>query len=124
MAARVSPSAVKIVVPTDIPDDDVLVQFIETANAFVDTHLVPAAGHSDKILEKIELYLSAHFVAITEEQGGITRSKLGDADESFANVFEPGFQSTRFGQQALALDTSGILVRVAKTNLKAEFRVL
>lgn len=124
MAARTSAAAVNIVVPNSIPDDDVLVQFIETANAYIDVHLVPAAGHSDKMLEKIELYLSAHFVALTEEQGGITRSKLGDADESFANVYEAGFKSTRFGLQALALDTSGILNSVSATKLKAEFRVV
>ncbi len=97
---------------------------IDTANVFVNTHLVPAAGHSELILEKIELYLASHFVALTVDQGGLTRSKLGDADESFANVYEAGLKSTRFGQQALALDTSGILNRVAATTLKAEFRVV
>ena len=124
MAARVSPSAVKAVVPTKLADDVVLSNMIDTANIFVDTHLVPAAGHSNLILEKIELYLSAHFVALTEEKGGITRQKFGDADESFAQIYEAGFKSTRFGQQALALDTSGILNNVSATKLKAEFRVI
>ncbi len=105
-------------------DDEVLVQFIDTANLYVDTHLVPTAGHSERMLEKIELYLAAHFVALTEEQGGITRSKLGDADESFANIYDKGFKATRFGQQALALDTSGILNNIAALSLKAEFRVV
>ena len=124
MTARVTADTVKEVVPTELSDETVTSNMIDTANVFVNTHLVPAAGHSSLILEKIELYLAAHFVALTEEQGGITRSKLGDADESFANVYEAGFKSTRFGQQALALDTSGILVRIAQTNLKAEFRVV
>ncbi len=124
MTARVSAGAVKTIVRTDISDADVTAHFIDTANLYVDTHLVPGAGHSDRVLEKIELYLSAHFVALTEEQGGITRSKLGDADESFANVYEGGLKSTRFGLQALSLDTSGILTAVAQTSLKAEFRVV
>lgn len=124
MTARVSADAVKEVVPSKLDDDVILSNMIDTANVFVNEHLVPDAGHSDLILEKIELYLSAHFVALTEEQGGITRSKLGDADDSFANVYEAGFKSTRFGQQALAIDTSGILNRVASTTLKAEFRVI
>ena len=110
MVARVSAGAVKEVVPTNLTDDVVTSNFIDTANVYVDTHLVPAAGHSDHILEKIELYLAAHFVALTEEQGGLTRKKIGDADESYANVFEGGLKSTRFGLQALALDSSGILI--------------
>ncbi len=124
MAARTNAAAVKEVVTTDIADDVVTTNFIDTANLFVTTHLVPAAGHADPMLQKIELYLAAHFVALTEEQGGITRSKLGDADESFANVYEGGLKSTRFGLQALALDSSGILNAVANTMLKAEFRVV
>ena len=124
MAARTSAGAVKEVVATDIVDEVVTANFIDTANLFVDTHLVPDAGHSEAMLTKIELYLAAHFVALTEEQGGITRSKLGDADESFANIYEGGLKSTRFGLSALALDTSGILNNVAQTNLKAEFRVV
>ncbi len=124
MAARVSAGAVKVLVPTAISDEDVTAQFIDTANLYIDTHLVPDAGHSDRILEKIELYLSAHFVALTEELGGLTRSKLGEADDSFANVYDAGFKTTRFGQQALAFDTSGILSNVSNTKLNAEFRVV
>ncbi len=124
MAARTNAAAVKEVVTTDITDDVVTTNFIDTANLFVTTHLVPDGGHTAPMLQKIELYLAAHFVALTEEQGGITRSKLGDADESFANVYEGGLKSTRFGLQALALDSSGILNAVANTMLKAEFRVV
>ena len=123
MAARVTAGAVKEVVPTQIADSVVLTNFIDTANLFVDTHLA-SAGHTDEILAKIELYLAAHYVALTEEQGGLTRSKLGDADESFANIYGQGLKATRFGQQALAIDTTGILNSVAATQLKAEFRVV
>ncbi|KKM27947.1 hypothetical protein LCGC14_1569630 [marine sediment metagenome] len=123
MAARVTAGAVKEVVPTKIADSVVLTNFIDTANLFVDTHLA-SAGHTDAILAKIELYLAAHYVALTEEQGGLTRSKLGDADESFANIYGQGLKATRFGQQALAIDTTGILNSVAATQLKAEFRVV
>ena len=123
MAARVTAGAVKEVVPTQIADSVVLTNFIDTANLFIDTHLA-SAGHTDEILAKIELYLAAHYVALTEEQGGLTRSKLGDADESFANIYGQGLKATRFGQQALAIDTTGILNSVAATQLKAEFRVV
>ena len=123
MSARVTAKAVKEVVPTQIADSVILANFIDTANLFVDTHLA-SAGHTDAILDKIELYLAAHYVALTEEQGGLTRSKLGDADESFANIYGQGLKATRFGQQALAIDTTGILNSIATTQLKAEFRVV
>ena len=124
MGARVTADTVKEIIPSDLTDEVVLANFIDTANLFVDTHLVPDAGHSEPMLRKIELYLAAHFLALTEEQGGITRSKLGEADDSFANVYEGGLKSTRFGLQALSLDSSGILNRVAQTSLKAEFRIV
>ncbi len=124
MSARVTAGAVKEVVPTKLEDSVVLANMIDTANLFIDTHLVPNGTHTAAVLAKIELYLAAHFVALTEEQGGLTRSKFGDADESFANIYEQGFKSTRFGQQALAIDTTGILNSIATSRLKAEFRVI
>ena len=97
---------------------------IDTANLMVNELLVPSAGLTDATLKKIELYLAAHFVALTDEGGGLTRSKLGDSDESIANVYEAGFKGTRFGQAALALDPSGLLNAATQTNLKATFRVV
>lgn len=125
MGARVTADGVKQVVETNLTDDAVLSSMIDTANLYVDTHLVPLSpGHTTKVLAKIELYLAAHLVALTEEKGGITRAKMGDADESYANVYKDGFNSTRFGQTALVLDTSGTLARLSITNAKAEFRVV
>ena len=100
-----------------------MINHIDTAHLVVDTHL-SGAGLVHDVLRKIELYLAAHFTALTEEGGGITRSKIGDSDESYANVYDRGFASTRFGQTALALDSSGILAKVSQTKLRAEFRVV
>ena len=123
MAARVTATAVKEVVQTNIDDDVITSNHIDTANLLVTEHLA-ASGLSDALLAKIELYLAAHYVALTEEGGGLTRSKLGDADESFANIYDQGLRSTRFGQAALALDSTGTLSAVAQTQLKADFRVV
>ena len=123
MTARVTAEAVKEVVATTIADDVVLTNHIDTANLLITEHLA-SVGLSDRMLQKIELYLAAHYVALTEEGGGLTRSKLGDGDDSFANVYDQGLRSTRYGQNALALDTTGTLSRVAQTQLKADFRVV
>ncbi len=123
MSGRVSATTVKEIIPTTLSDDVLNENHIDTANIFVTAHLA-TVGHSDAILAKIELYLAAHYVALTEEGGALTRSKLGDADESYANVFAMGLQSTRFGQTAVSLDTTGTLNRVASSQLKADFRVV
>ncbi len=124
MAIRVSATEVKEVIATSISDGVVLSSMITTASNYIDVHL-PDAGHSAATLKSIELYLSAHLVAVTEERGGLKYSKLGDASDAWdVSKFGDGFKSTRFGQTALALDTSGILARIASSNFKAELRVV
>lgn len=97
--------------------------FIDTANTIVDEHLQSKIG-SASLLTKIELYLAAHFVALTEERGGLIRDSFGDSTESYANVFKEGFRSTRFGQQALALDYTATLTAIGSGRVRAEFRVV
>ena len=122
MAARVTVSQVKEIITTSIEDAVITSNFIDTANLFVDEHLLGEL--SEAMLAKIELYLAAHFVALTEEGGGVVRTSFGDSADSYANIYEAGFQSTRYGQQALALDTTGTLTRISKPTMKAEFRVV
>lgn len=122
MTARVTAAEVKELVNTSVSDAVILTNHIETANLFVDTHL--STKHTEPMLRRIELYLAAHFVALTEERGGVTRIKMGDADESLAAVYGEGFRSTRFGQTALSLDTTGTLARLAQTKPKAELRIV
>jgi hypothetical protein len=123
VTARVTAEAVKEVVSTSLSDDVVLTNHIDTANVLVDEHL-GASGLSDALLQKIELYLAAHYVALTEEGGALTRDKIGDADQSYANIYDMGLKGTRFGQQALALDSTGALSAATTSSLKAEFRVV
>ena len=122
--ARVSAEQVTELITTSLEESVILSSMVDTANLYVDTYLLEA-DHSDAILEKIELYLAAHFVAITEERGALKSSKTGDArDEWHTDYMGTGFNSTRFGQVALTLDTSGILAGVGSAKLKAQFRVV
>lgn len=123
MTSRVTAGEVKEIITTSVSDDIVFTNHIATANLLVDTHL-SISGLAGPVLKQIELYLAAHFVSLTEERGGLTRSKMGDADESYANVYKEGFRSTRYGQMALALDSTGTLTRTLQTRVKAEFRVV
>lgn len=121
--ARVTAETVKEIISTQLTDEVVNTNHIDTANIFVTEHL-GTSGLSDAMLEKIELYLAAHYVALTEEGGALTRDKLGDADTSYANIYDQGLKSTRFGQAALALDSTGILANATTTSLKADFRII
>jgi len=100
--------------------------FITTAQLFVDEEL-SGSGHSAARLEQIVLYLAAHFCCLTEEQGGMRRQKLGDSDDSYRvpGDKDTGLAFTRYGQQALILDSSGILAALSTNKgLKATFEVI
>jgi len=120
MAARVTDTQVKEIIQ-DITFDTS--PFIDTANVIVNEHLVPQISSVD-LLTRIELYLAAHFVALTAERGGLVRSTFMDAAESYANVYKTGFRSTRYGQQALALDYTSTLTAISSDKLTALFRVV
>jgi len=101
--------------------------FISNATLIV-TEELSGKGLSADRLELITKYLTGHFIILTIEQGGVRRSRTGAADESY--VAPPpdrqGFATTRFGQQAIALDSSGTLASLVITSsmARAEFRVV
>lgn len=101
--------------------------FISTADLII-TEDLANAGLSTNRLTQIELYLAAHFVCITEERGGIKTEKVGDVSESYQPVAQGkdigGLATTRYGQQALALDVSGTLQKMGKATLYAKFLLI
>lgn len=98
--------------------------FIDTADLIINEEFVGSSLSVGR-LTQIELYLAAHFVAITEERGGLKMEKMGDAtDEMDTDMFSAGFGSTRYGQQALALDSSGTLKSLSSPGLTAKFRLV
>ena len=100
--------------------------FIDVAALIVDENLV-GQGLSAARLKQIELYLAAHFTTVTEEKGSLVSSKSGDAEDTyFTRELGKGLAMTRYGQQALTLDSSGILSGLSKLvgSLKAQFRVV
>ena len=122
MASRVISADLKEIIATNKSDSVLDSQFIETANVIVEEHLA-ASGLSDALLEKIELYLAAHFLALSEERGALISDHHGDATERYANVYSGGLKSTRFGQTAIALDNTGTLQKF-DTKKFAQFRII
>ena len=97
--------------------------FIATANLLVEENLADQ-GMSDARLKTIELWLSAHFVAVAEERGALMGSDKGDSAEVYKIIVGTGLNMTRFGQQAISLDTSGVLADQASTMKSAQFRTV
>lgn len=95
--------------------------FIRTANLLVSEQLV-GKGLSDARLREIELWLSAHYAAVSLEKGGLRTKVIGDARETYALQTGAGLGMTRYGQQAVAMDTTGLLRTLDKA--KARFTVL
>lgn len=117
--ARVTDTEVKQIIDTTRDTSP----FIDVATLIVDEQLANS-GLSVARFKQIELYLAAHFVAISEEKGNLKRSRIGDASEEYDNKSGVGLELTRYGQQALALDTSGTLRSMARSTQNALFIVV
>lgn len=117
----IRPEDVRVIYETT-KDDAYILPVIDTACVLAEG----ITGIPQKRIDKIVLYLTAHLLVLSEENGGISRSKMGDADESYVVPFEQvGLNSTRFGQLALNLDPTGKLAAAQAGNrMSAQFRVV
>lgn len=103
----------------------VITEFVSAAELVVAEDLAQA-DLSDARKELITKYLAAHFAIVSLERGGLTRQKVGESADTYKTGLDSdqGFLLTRFGQQAISLDTSGTLALNATPRIKAEFRVV
>ena len=112
-------------VPTNLLDGTITA-FIGDASLIVDEELA-GKGMTDARLELIERYLTAHFVTVLTERGGLTSQEVDDAVDTYGGPKQgQGFNMTRYGQQAIAFDSSGRLKAMASptVSLKGQFRIL
>lgn len=113
----------KVLVPT--VSDAAAQIFIDSADAIVQEKVISAA-YAPRTTYLIELYLAAHFASFSgTDGGGMIRAKVGMSEESYADPTEgmQGIANSRFGLQALALDTAGTLVDLTTRPVKAVFKV-
>jgi hypothetical protein len=125
LAARVTEQQVRDNLGLVAAETADLTIFIDNATMIVDEELV-GKGLSDNRLMFIELHLASHYAVLSLEKGGLTRQKIDEAEEGYRQDFtsKPNLSMTRYGQQALALDTSGTLSKMDAPAGKAEFRVV
>ena len=108
MTNRVSSTDVKEIIDTELVNVDI---FINTAAEIIDTYLSDA-GLADTLLSKIELFLSAHFVTLREQQ--VSSEKYGNASVTYQGKTGMFLSSSHFGQTAIGLDVTGKLASVGK----------
>lgn len=102
---RTTSLAVSKIIEVDatVNDGDIS-SFIETANALVTDVCVPL-GYDDTRLELIERWLSAHFYSVRDAR---TKSEtVGPISNSFEGQSGMYIAHTRYGQQAMMLDSKG-----------------
>lgn len=113
--------------PLDTRWTDQELGFFITTAAEIVTVIPSESGLSTERLELIQLYLAAHLLTISAEYGGYRSQDIGEGSEEYPEYPNNGYASTRFGQMALNLDSSGKLAESqdnAKGVKKAQFRVI
>lgn len=111
---RTTADAVKDIIETDLANS-IINGFINTAHHLVQAKLVNTnAGLSSDLLAEIEKYLAAHFMSINREKQTESESVAQEWQAKYQGKTDMGLKATLFGQQALALDTSGKLATLGK----------
>jgi hypothetical protein len=110
MAVRTTAALVAAIIEVD-PSID-LDPFIFTASELV-TEVCAIAGYTVERLELIERWLSAHFYAIRDPR--TTNEKAGSVGASYESKVDLNLALTRYGQQAMLLDTQGGLAALNKS---------
>jgi hypothetical protein len=124
MTTRASDSDVRSLV--DMAADRSTTLYLTIANTVVNEQLA-VTNLSEATLTAIEQFLAAHFAVLGEERGGLSSSGIGNRtkEDYMKNpAYGAGFTSTRWGLQAIALDTTGTLMKMSAKKGKASIRVV
>ena len=123
MAVRTTEAAVALIIEVD--DNIALTSFIEVSNDLVtrvcaDSDYMTANGYDATTLELIERWLAAHFYAVRDPR--TTQEKAGPVAATYESKVDLNLAITRYGQQAMLIDTGGALAalngRVTKGKAK------
>jgi hypothetical protein len=109
--ARTNQIKVKKIIATDLDD---LTPFIDTANSLV-TAKLGSSTLSDTVLEQIEMWLSAHLVAVRDQVP--MEERIGEASVKYFGKTGLGLDATMYGQTVKLLDTTGILLDLGKRSV-------
>jgi hypothetical protein len=114
----------------DLPASAVLADstvelYLAAADLIINEDLA-GTGLSAERLDVIKLNLASHFAVISNEKGGFASETVGESTNRYRVLSDKlyGLSSTRFGQVAISLDTSGTLTKLSTSPLKALIEVI
>lgn len=112
---------VRLTITTGLSDDAVA-QFVADAVLMAeDCSVIPTFSEAKQ--KAIIRFLAAHLISMNDASARKTSEKIGDASESYSTpVLGDNLRGTTFGQQAIALDSSGCLAKIGK--MPMTFKVL
>lgn len=119
---RVMPAEVKAIVPTNLTDP-IIQMWIDAANAIVNSN-AECIGGDEALLTQVELYLSAHFVAMlsASTRGFITEEGPEGFKTKYSNPVAMSniIDNTPYGTTANML-SGGCLASVSDKKATVEF---
>lgn len=124
---RTTAAAVKEIIEVDETISTDLVPFIEAATMLVDRVVAVAVDESGNVyytapqLEVIERWLAAHFYAVRDPR--VVTEGAGSVMVRYESHVELNLNNTRYGQQAMLLDTAGGLAKLNRDMLKGKQKV-
>ena len=120
--SRVTPTEVKVIVTTSLADPIVQI-WIDSANTIV-TENAECIGGDEALLTQVELYLSAHFVAMLDPElrGFVTKEKLDVFETTYSNpvTMKNNIDNTPWGTAANML-SNGCLANTSDKLASVEF---
>jgi hypothetical protein len=123
--SRVTSAEVAAIASLPNEASQTIISAMQVASTLVAENLT---GLSEATLKSIELFLAAHFSTLSWEKGPLAAITIGEATERYHDIYSGGLSATRFGQQAIMLDTTGALsemsANAAKPMRRAEFEVV
>jgi hypothetical protein len=100
---------------------DNVAPFVDTAKVLLDNYFADE-DISDTLLSEIGCWLAAHFYTLKNRQSG--QESSGDVQVRYYAKIEMGLRATSYGQQAIAMDPTGILDNLDKRKHKVSIEVI
>lgn len=113
--ARTNIADVRIIITTSLEDGQIT-SFISDTNLIV-TSKFTGVDIDDDILEAIEKWLTAHFIAMSQKRQ-LSEQKVDEASVKYAGKFGLHLEHTTYGQMVIFLDPTNTMIDASKTTAK------
>jgi hypothetical protein len=121
MAYRIKVEDVKKIIDTQRADPEIEAM-IEVADLLVTELLL--GKYSTGLLLKIEIFLTAHFLAVRDPMVSQKSSGQGPSSTYDGQTGLAGLEQTRFGTQVMMIEYLGVLRRAGQSSREASIKTM